>query len=68
MTDDTESVIVMLTVPVEWKDLPQSEIARKLRGNEPHLTNMLAGEIKRWAGSGAVDLSALRQFLEDRGA
>lgn len=66
MSDDTTNVLVILTVPAQWAKLPIPEIARKLRGNEPHLSTMLASEVKRWAGVGAVDITALKKFVDER--
>lgn len=65
---ETDSVLVMLMVPKHWKRLSEEEIARKLRANEPGLSRMLAAEVKRWAGKGAINLTGLRQLLEEREA
>ena len=64
--EDVESVIVILSVPREWIGLPEPEIARKLRGNEPHLSMMLAAEVKRWGGTGAVNLTELKRFIDEK--
>ena len=62
----TDSVLVVLVVPDDWKRLPVHEIARKLRANEPHLSEFLAAEVKRWAGTTATDLTALKEFVDAR--
>ena len=64
----TDSVLVMITVPRHWRRLSESEIERALRHNQPHLLPMLAQEVKRWQGSGVLDLTGLRKLLEERGA
>lgn len=61
-------MLVMITVPGHWKRLSEQEIARKFQANEPGLSRMLAKEVKRWAGSGAVNLTELRKLLEEREA
>ena len=67
--EEVTTVVLMLTVPAEWVDLPTEEIERKLRGNEPTLTQFIAAEVKR---TGTLNLTELRKFLEeflkDRGA
>lgn len=57
-----DTVLIMLVVPSAWKVLPVEG------AQEPHLSQGLAQEVKRWAGSNVLDLSALRAFLEERGA
>lgn len=64
----TDTVLIMLTVPRHWRKLSVSEIERALRYNQPHLLPFLAHEIKRWQGSGVLDLTGLRQLLEEREA
>lgn len=69
MTDPTkDSVLVMLTVPRHWRKLSEAEIERALRHNQPHLLPFLAREVKRWQGSGVLNLTELRNLLEERGA
>lgn len=40
--DETHSVLVLLTVPLSWKDLTVDEIARKLRQNESQIAPTLS--------------------------
>lgn len=63
----TDTVLVMLTVPKEWKRLSEDAIARKLLANEPELSQMLAKEVKRWTGPGAgtFNVTELRKVLSD---
>jgi hypothetical protein len=62
----TDSVLIVLVVPDDWKGLPEAEIARKLRANEPHLSMFLAAEVKRWAGVPATNLTELQNFIDAR--
>lgn len=64
--EGTDSVLVVLVVPTEWKRLSVDVIARKLRANEPYLSHLLATEVKRWAGIPATDLTALQGFIDAR--
>lgn len=61
----TTSVIVILTVPEAWGKLTVSEIEGKLK-RQPHMMRGLATEVKRWSGSGVIDLSGLQRFIDDR--
>lgn len=63
---NTDSVLIILTVPTEWKRLPVPEIAAKLLENEPGLSVFLAAEVKRWAPTGAVNLTTLQEFIDQR--
>lgn len=65
MSERVTSVIVMLTVPEHWQRLPVREIEKKL-SKQPHLIPHLAKEVKRWAGSGAIDMAALKRFVDKR--
>lgn len=66
---ETTSVILLLTVPRDWPALSVAEIERKLRHPlNDGMYRVIAEEIKKWGGTGTYDLTALRQFLEDRGA
>lgn len=65
MSDDTTSVLVVLTVPRPWQRLSVREIERKLR-RQPELLPMLAKEVKRWGDSGVIDLTGLQRFIDDR--
>jgi hypothetical protein len=67
-TQGTDTVLIMLTVPRHWRKMGVPEIERALRYNQPHLIPTLAHEVKRWQGSGVLDLTKLRELLEERGA
>lgn len=56
--DRADSVLIMLVVPRHWRRMSTSEIQRALKHNQPHLLPHLAAEIKRWQGSGVLDLGA----------
>jgi len=60
---ETRSILVMLTVPEDWPHLTVSEVARKLRANEPHLSRFLAREIIRWGKTDAMDKEGLKRFV-----
>lgn len=65
----TDTVLIMLTVPRHWRRLHVGEIARNLQLQaKDHLVPLLAAEIKRWQGSGVLDLGKLRELLEEREA
>jgi len=65
---DIDSVLVVLQVPRRWRRLSESEIERALRHDQPQLLPMLAKEVKRWQGSGVINLTGLRELLEEREA
>ncbi len=56
----------MLQVPVEWIGLPAAVIERKLQHQQREIIQMLATEVERHAGSNTLNLTALRQFLDER--
>lgn len=62
---ETRSVLVVLTVPEDWPELPVGEIERKLRDNEPHMTRHLAREVKRWGQVDEVDVEGLQGVVDD---
>lgn len=62
---DTRSVLVLLTVPEHWPDLPVSEIERKLRDNEPQMTRHLAEEVKRWGNKDEIDAEGLQELVDE---
>lgn len=65
MTDEHRSVLVMLTVPSHWPDLPLEEIERKLRANEPRMTRHLAREVKRWGNRDEIDVEGLQELVNE---
>jgi hypothetical protein len=64
---ETDTVVIMLVVPRRWRSTSEADVERLL-GQQPHLLPFLAREVKRWQGSGVLDLAALRTLLEERGA
>ena len=63
---ETDSVLVMLTVPRHWRKLTVDDIDRTIRAVRRNFIRQMAGEIKRWQGAGVIDLAALRTVLEER--
>lgn len=62
---ETTSTLVILTVPKWWASLSVEEIAEKIR-ERPEIALGLAAEIKRWSDTSALDLTALKKFIEER--
>lgn len=60
----TRSVMVVLTVPEDWPSLNVTEVARKLRQNEPHLSRFLAKEIIRWGKRDEIDRERFQEFMD----
>lgn len=63
--EGTRSVLVVLTVPDHWPELPVEEIERKMRDNEPAMTRHLAHEVKRWGRTDAVDVEGLQDVVDN---
>ena len=61
---ETDSVLIMLTVPHHWRVLSVAEIERSLRLLRKDIFPMLAQEIKRWQGTDVIDTAALRDLVD----
>lgn len=62
---EKRSILVVLTVPADWPDLPLEEIERKMRANEPHMTRYLAAEVKRWGNRDEIDVEGLQDVVNE---
>ena len=63
---DTDSVLIMITVPRHWRRLTLSEVERALRYNQRHLLPSIATEIKRWQDVDELDLVGLQELIDER--
>ena len=64
--DETDTVLIMLTVPRMWRQLDEKAIALALAFNTRDIIKSLAHEVKRWQGVDALDLEGLQGIIDER--
>jgi hypothetical protein len=60
----TKNVVVVITVPLEWRGLPPLAIRSKLQ-RQPEVMELLAQEVHRWLNTDDLDAATIGQKILD---